>query len=53
MVNKMDLTDSQEHLARFKKLTKLTHVIPISAVTGKGLETLTKRIWDLLHPQEE
>ena len=49
----MDLTDSQEHLDRFKKATGVKEIIAVSAVTGKGLGTLTKRIWDILHPQEE
>jgi GTP-binding protein len=53
VVNKMDLTDSQEHLEKFKKKLKLKEVFSISAVTGKGLEALTQKIWDTLHPKEE
>jgi len=42
--NKMDLTDSEEHLAEF--VAKLgREVSPISAVTGKGLEALGELIW--------
>jgi GTP-binding protein len=52
VANKMDLTDSQEHLERFRKKLKLTGVIPVSAVTGKGLQTLTQRIWDMLHEDD-
>jgi GTP-binding protein len=53
VANKMDLTDSQEHLDQFKKATGVKEVIAVSAVTGKGLAALTKRIWDTLHPQED
>ncbi len=53
VVNKMDLTDSEEHLKTFKKKLKLKNVIAVSAVTGKGLEVLTQVIWNTLHPQEE
>ncbi len=50
-VNKMDLTDSEDNLANFRK-TLDAEVIPISAVTGRGLEQLAERIWDILHEDD-
>ena len=47
VANKMDLTDSQEHLQRFQEALGVG-VIPISAVTGRGLEQLVETIWRLL-----
>ena len=47
VVNKMDLTDSKAALARFEKKLKLK-AIPISAVTGDGLEALGEAIWQRL-----
>jgi GTP-binding protein len=47
VANKMDLTDSEEHLRRLEKELGC-EVIPISAVTGKGLERLVERIWQAL-----
>ncbi len=52
VANKMDLTDSDEHLQAFSDEIGCK-VIPISAVTGKGLEALGEIIWRKLHPQEE
>ena len=54
VANKMDLTGADENLRRLKDELGLT-VLPISAVTGKGLQTLTKRIWDTLQelPEED
>ena len=54
VANKMDLTDSEKHLdALRKKLGK--EVVPISAVTGAGLEQLTEIIWNVVnvHLEEE
>jgi len=48
--NKMDLTGSTEALKRLKDELGV-EVIPISAVTGRGLEQLTERIWALLNEQ--
>ena len=45
--NKMDLTGSEEALDRLERELG-AEVIPISAVTGRGLERLTERIWALL-----
>ena len=47
VVNKMDLTDSAQHAKEFSKALGV-EVIAISAVTGKGLEALTERIWQHL-----
>ena len=51
--NKTDLTGSDEHLAALRKAIGV-EVFPISAVTGRGLEALTQRIWEMLQefPQE-
>jgi GTPase len=47
VANKMDLTGAEGQLRRLEK--KLgCEVIPISAVTGKGLERLVERIWQAL-----
>lgn len=45
--NKMDLPDAQ---ANFKKLEEQfgDKVLPISAATGQGIETLIDRVWQLL-----
>jgi GTP-binding protein len=47
VANKMDLTDSEEHLRRFRR-TLGVEVVPISAVTGQGLQRLVRRIWETL-----
>ena len=44
VANKMDLTDSDEALERFREALDVD-VVAISAVTGRGLEQLTERIW--------
>lgn len=44
VANKMDLTESRENLPAFRDAMD-AEVIPISAVTGQGLEALTERIW--------
>jgi len=47
VANKMDLTDGDKHLRQFRgKIGK--EVLAISAVTGKGLEDLGRRIWRVL-----
>ncbi len=48
VANKMDLTGSDDNLRRFEDAIG-TKVIPISAVTGKGLDRLTEKIWAMLH----
>lgn len=52
--NKMDLTASDEHLQQLREQIG-AEVIPISAVTGRGLEVLGERIWAALqeHPSEQ
>jgi len=47
VANKMDLTGSQEKLEAFQQAVK-AEVVAISAVTGKGLERLTRLIWQRL-----
>lgn len=49
--NKMDLTGSGENLERLADELGI-EVIPISAVTGAGLERLTERIWTVLQGQK-
>ena len=44
VANKMDLTESDEHLDEFRKKLDI-EIIPISAVTGKGLGALLEKIW--------
>ena len=48
VANKMDLTGADESLRRLRDELGL-EVVPISAVTGKGLEKLTQRIWRTLN----
>jgi GTPase len=51
VINKMDLTESDEHLAEFKAAVD-SPIVAISAVTGKGLESLTEAIWQHLQDAE-
>jgi GTP-binding protein len=52
VANKMDLTDSKDSLKRLeKKLGK--KILPISAVTGTGLDVVVEQIWDMLHPRKD
>ena len=48
VANKMDLTDSDEDLAAFRDAVRC-EVLAISAVTGKGLDALTERLWREIH----
>jgi GTP-binding protein len=52
VANKMDLTESDEHLAKLRDELGM-EVIAISAASGQGLDALKERIWTMLHPQEE
>ncbi len=52
VANKMDLTGSDEKLKDLADQLGV-EVIPISAVTGKGLERLTERIWTVLGELDE
>ena len=52
VANKMDLTESDEHLTAFSKKLD-TEVIPISAVTGKGLGPLQEKIWAKLEEMNQ
>ena len=45
--NKIDLTDSQKHLRRFRRAVGV-EVMAISAATGEGLPALVRRIWSML-----
>ncbi len=49
--NKMDLTGSEENFAALQDALE-AEVIPISAITGRGLEQLTETIWRLLHEEQ-
>lgn len=51
VANKMDLTGSEQNLKRFAEAIE-REVIPISAVTGRGLEELAERIWQELRETE-
>ena len=51
MANKMDLTGSEEGIARLREELGID-VVAISGVTGRGLDVLTERIWQELHPEE-
>ncbi len=52
VANKMDLSDSEEHLAALRDALG-REVLAISAATGQGLETLTERIWQELRTKDE
>jgi GTP-binding protein len=52
VANKMDLTGADQNLQRFIREVGVD-VLPISGVTGKGLDALKERIWQLLHPRED
>lgn len=52
VANKMDLSDSDEHLKEFSEAMD-QEVFAISGVTGQGLEALTEKIWQILHPPIE
>ena len=47
VANKMDLTDGDANLRRFRRAIGVD-VVPISAVTGAGLPALVRKIWGLL-----
>lgn len=47
VANKMDLTGAQENLDRFREELGI-RVLPISGVTGQGLEALKEQIWSSL-----
>ena len=48
--NKMDLTGAEESLEKLAEETS-AEVLPISAVTGKGLKELVEAIWRALNPE--
>ncbi len=52
VVNKLDLTGAKDAATRLRDELGV-EVMAISAVTGKGLDGLTMRIWQLLHPEED
>jgi GTP-binding protein len=52
VANKMDLTGSDGRLRRLRKDLDC-EVIPISAVTGRGLGRLAERIWQVLQEQSD
>jgi len=54
VANKMDMPDSEENLAEFrKKMPEDTKIFPISALSRKGLNELLFAIADLLEVTEE
>ena len=48
VANKMDLPESLENLKRFKEMTKVENIIPISAATHQNLDELTYKLADML-----
>ena len=52
VANKIDITQDDEKLKEFSKALGV-EVFPISAVTGKGLDPLKEKIWQLLHPENQ
>ncbi len=48
VANKTDFFDAEEKLAEFKKKLGRKKVIPISAITGDGLDSLKKEIYAVL-----
>jgi GTP-binding protein len=51
VANKMDLPEAKENLQAFRKKTG-TRPIPVSTVTGEGLETLKKRLHRIVKREE-
>ncbi len=51
VANKMDLTDAQEAYEKLKKDLGV-HVFAISAVSGRGLEGLLDRCWQMIEGQK-
>ena len=52
VANKMDLTDSEDHLRQFRQKVD-ADVIAISAATGQGLTELTEAVWKKLRELDE
>lgn len=48
IANKMDISGASDNLKRFKKVYPELEVFEISAITNEGLESLLKRLADLL-----
>lgn len=48
VANKTDYYGAEEKLAEFKKKLGRKRVLPVSALTGKGIEELKKRIYETL-----
>lgn len=46
--NKMDIPEAPAHLEAFKKILPDIEVIPISAATGMGIDTLMRRVADMV-----
>jgi len=51
VANKTDLTDAGEKVRELQDALDC-EVIPISAVTGAGLETLQKKLWSLIEARK-
>jgi len=52
VANKMDLTDSQTHLEELQNLTAC-EILPLSAVTGQGLDKLLEVLWKRTQAEKE
>ncbi len=50
VANKMDLTESREHLQKLREELG-PDLLAISAVTGEGTAELAQKIWERLHPE--
>ncbi len=48
VANKMDLEGAKEHLKHFKTRYRKVEIIPISAESGDGLETLKRRLGEIV-----
>ena len=51
VANKMDLTEAREHFEPFQSALG-TEVLPVSAVTGQGMEDLTEAVWRQLQAED-
>jgi GTP-binding protein len=54
VANKMDLTDSEDHLKKLRKALrgKGKNILAISGVTGKGIPELAEELWRRLHADD-
>ncbi len=52
IANKMDLTGSEDHLRELQDALAC-EIIPISAVSGAGIETFHQKVWKMIESQKE